>query len=61
MTTVYFPRVEGHGTDNYHGKFKRYALADTALQGENTKIIEYDDGFVTKNVYTVKVNSHTAV
>ena len=61
MTTVYFPRVEGHGTDNYHGKFKRYALADTALQGENTKIIEYDDGFVTKNVYTLKVNSNTAV
>ena len=22
MTTVYFPRVEGHGTDDFHGKFK---------------------------------------
>ena len=55
MTTVYFPRVEGHGTDDYHGKFKRYALADTTFQGENTKIIEYDDGFTTRNVYTLQV------
>jgi hypothetical protein len=55
MTTVYFPRVEGHGTDDYHGKFKRYALADTTFQGENTKMIEYDDGFTTRNVYTLKI------
>ena len=59
MTTVYFPRVEGHGTDDYHGKFKRYALADTTFQGENTKIIEYDDGFTTRNVYTLKVITET--
>ena len=55
MTTVYFPRVEGHGTDDYHGKFKRYALADTTFQGENIKMIEYDDGFTTRNVYTLQV------
>ena len=55
MTTVYFPRVEGHGTDDYHGNFKRYALADTTFQGENTKMIEYDDGFTTRNVYTLQV------
>ena len=55
MTTVYFPRVEGHGTDDYHGKFKRYALADTSFTGENTKVIEYDDGFTTRNVYTLKI------
>ena len=55
MTTVYFPRVEGHGTDDYHGNFKRYSLADTTFQGENTKMIEYDDGFTTRNVYTLQV------
>ena len=61
MTTVYFPRVEGHGTDDYHGKFKRYALADTTFQGENTKIIEYDDGFTTRNVYTLQVKTITRI
>ena len=55
-TIVYFPRVEGHGTDDYHGKFKRYALADTSFQGENTYMTEYDDGFTTRNIYTLKVS-----
>lgn len=55
MTTVYFPRVEGHGTDDFHGKFKRYSLADTSFTGENTKIVEYDDGFTIRNVYTLAI------
>ena len=43
--------------DDYHGKFKSYALADSTFGGENTKIIEYADGFTTRNVYFLQVNT----
>merc|ERR1712110_310041 len=55
MTTVYFPKKQGFGTDDYHGKFKVFNLGETTFNGENTDLVEYDDGFTYKSVYTIKI------
>ena len=51
----HFPKLEGHGSDDYKGKFTITANDKTSLNDENKAVIEYDSGVTMDLKYNLEL------